>query len=423
MGRSIVLYTLIPEAEEGTRLPIGAATRARWRLGSAVDWLRWRHGGRFGFKSYRFERFLCSNLGDMAVRRAVAEEIARRAAPGVEVRQVRWGSLTPALVEDINRSADLMVIAGGGYLSADREGRLIARCRRDIALFERLTVPLVSFGIGLNVNLEDREQAEELRLSQEARAALGAFARRHSLLGVRDRFTQSALAEASGRPIALAPDPVFFLDPGPDLRIAARRGKVGKPTIGVNLAFHGRHPEIGLARNFARYVAILKRLRQHTGCRFVYFQHSDAERLVFRLLEAEGLVEDCHGADGPAATLAAYGEVDLVIGEMMHAAIMALSAGTPVVSIGYDVKHRSLFELLDLRDWLVDPLVEPLEDLEARALQILADPGAAGARLLRAVGRLEAPYEAFSKEVGDVMEQLRLTSAAARPEPGEALRA
>lgn len=102
---------------------------------------------------------------------------------------------------------------------------------------------------------------------------------------------------------------------------------------------------------------------------------------------------------------------------------MALSAGTPVVSIGYDVKHRSLFELLDLRDWLVDPLVEPLEDLEARALQILADPGAAGARLLRAVGRLEAPYEAFSKEVGDVMEQLRLTSAAARPEPGEALRA
>lgn len=427
MARNVVLYTLVPEAEEHARLAFAAPTRLRWRLGNLLDGLRWRCVRDFRFKSYRYERFRCSNLGDVAVRAAVAAELARRLDPGVAVRQLRWGSLTPDSLEEINRTADLLVIAGGGYLSADRQGELIPRCRADLELFRRLRVPLVSFGIGLNMNLEDRQQAEDPRLSETARGAVGEFVRRHALLAVRDPFTRRQLAEASGQDVRLAPDPVFFLEPGPALRRVAAgeggRGGAGRPPrVGINLAFHGRHLEAGLARSFPRYLEILKRLRRD-GCRLVYFRHSDPERLPLGLLAAEGLVDECVEGDRPGQRIAAYAGVDLVIGEMMHAAIMALAAGTPVLSVGYDVKHRALFELLGLQDWLVDPLVEPLDTLGPRAAAILGDLPGARARLLSAVGRLEAPHGGFGEALEALLHRLGLGAAPASPMGGEAMRA
>lgn len=409
----LVLYTLAPEQEAPERLRLPVLMRLSFALGNLRDQLRWRRSRQFGFRSYRYERFLCSNRGDAAVRAAIAGELARHLSPQVPVRQLRWGSLTPALVEEINRSADLMVIAGGGYLAADRQGDLIPRCRRDLALLERLRVPLVSFGIGLNVNLEDPAQAAAPRLAPEAEAALARFVSRHSLLGVRDRFTQARLAEAAGQAVRLVPDPVFFLEPGPALRrerlaTAAEARPGGAPTIGLNLAFHGALPERNLTRNFEGYLAILKRLRARTGCRFVYFQHADAERVVYRLLRREGLVAGRVAGPGPADLLAAYGRMDLVISEMMHAAIMPLSSGTPVVSIGYDIKHRALFELLGLKDWLVDTMVEPLDTVEARALAILGDAPGARARLGASLAAIEPRYAAFVQDLCGLLAGLGL---------------
>lgn len=411
MARSIVLYTLVPSEEEGRRLPRPLVSRVRYGLGNALDQFRWSVGRRFVFKSYRFERFACSNIGDIAVRSAVAQHLSTHLAQDVGVTEVRWGRLTPALVEEINRTASLMVIAGGGYLAADREGNLTPRSQADMALIEQLAVPVVSFGIGLNVNLKDAEQAADPRLSTEAKDSLGRFVSKHALLGVRDPFTQRSLSDASGQDVPIVPDPVFFLDPGPDLRSRQRDAPQARPTIGLNFAFHGPHVGGNLARNLARYIEILGRLREETGCRFVYFPHSDPERLVFRLLRAEGLVSEQANANSPAGLIAEYGKVDLVISEMMHSAIMALSAGTPVISVGYDVKHRALFEMLGLREWLVDPMVDPLDRVMERALELLGDWTAKRELLLRKTKGLEQPFRCFSDDLGGLVKRLELAAA------------
>ncbi len=415
MTPEIVLYTLVPEGEATRRLPIPSGMRLRFRFGDLLDSLRWRTGGRFAFRSYRYERFLCSNRGDAAVRAAVAAETSRRLPPGCRVRQLRWGSLSPEGIEAINREASALVVAGGGYLSADAEGRLAPRCLNDIELFERLSVPLVSFGIGLNVNIEGAGQGGRPRLDDRAASSLARFVRRHALLGVRDPVTRDCLERVSGRQVRLAPDPVFFLEPGPRLR-SARAGKAAAggagdagagPVIGLNFAFHGELPERNLARNLGDYIAMLRRLRRRSGCRFVYFRHADPERLVARLLRRAGLLDGLVEDPDPSAMIAAYGGVDLVIGEMMHSAIMALAAGTPVVSVGYDVKHRALFDLLGLEGWLVEGDRRPAEAVEARALDLLDDLASARRDAGRAVAALESPYGTFARDYGALLDGLQ----------------
>lgn len=405
MPRRIVLYTLVPSDEQQQPLTRSLRTRTSYALGNAMDRLDWRLRRRFAFKPYRFERFRCSNIGDMAVRAAVADVLAEHLDAEVVVEELRWGRLTAECVEEINRSASLMLIAGGGYLAANRRGELTPFARSDLERLEQLAVPLVSFGIGLNVNLKDSADGGKPTLSGQARVALGRFADRHALLGVRDPFTRGELAPTAGREVTMIPDPVFFLRPGPAMRAAPRAAPGDKPLVGLNFAFHGPHVAGNLARNFGRYLQILGRLRERTGCRFVYFPHSDPERLVFELLRTEGLVERCANFDSPSELIEAYGQVDLLIGEMMHAAIMALSAGTPVVSVGYDVKHRALFELLDLGHLHLDPLREPLEEVETRAAAVLADWTAERRRVVERLGVLAEPYDDFSAKFAATLRQ------------------
>lgn len=47
-----------------------------------------------------------------------------------------------------------------------------------------------------------------------------------------------------------------------------------------------------------------------------------------------------------------YGDHDAVIATRMHAAIMALCSGTPVLPIAYEFKTNELFEQLGLREWV-----------------------------------------------------------------------
>ncbi|MEX2631221.1 MAG: polysaccharide pyruvyl transferase family protein [Tistlia sp.] len=402
----IVLYTLVPSGE-ARPLMRSPQTRLRYALGNAVDHVDWRVRRRFAFKPYRFERFRCSNIGDAAVRATVAQQTTAGLAAEVPIEEIQWGRLTADRIARINAEGSPVVIAGGGYLAADSSGELMPFVEHDFELFERLEAPLVSFGIGLNVNRELGFASERPSLTRQAIELLGRFADRHALIAVRDAFTCESLARASGRDILVIPDPVFFMDPAPALRGAARAAPGRRPVVGLNFAFHGPHVAGNLARHFPRYLSILKKLRNRTGCRFVYFAHSDPERLVYRLLRAEGLVDERADADSPAALLSAYGRVDVVIGEMMHCAIMAMAAGTPVVSVGYDVKHRGLFDLLGLPHWHLDPLAEPLEVLEERTAALLSDWSAERATLVERLAALEPSYRAFTAQFAELLARLR----------------
>lgn len=56
----------------------------------------------------------------------------------------------------------------------------------------------------------------------------------------------------------------------------------------------------------------------------------------------------------PEALLDLLGGFDLVVATRMHVAILALSAGTPVLPIAYEFKTRALFGRLGLGEWVQD---------------------------------------------------------------------
>ena len=56
----------------------------------------------------------------------------------------------------------------------------------------------------------------------------------------------------------------------------------------------------------------------------------------------------------PTELIAELGTFDAVVATRMHAGILALSAGTPVLAIDYEDKARRLFGQLGVPDWSVD---------------------------------------------------------------------
>jgi colanic acid/amylovoran biosynthesis protein len=56
----------------------------------------------------------------------------------------------------------------------------------------------------------------------------------------------------------------------------------------------------------------------------------------------------------PARLIDAFAGFDMVVATRMHAAILALAAGTPVLAIAYEFKTRQLFARLGLDDFTLD---------------------------------------------------------------------
>ena len=75
----------------------------------------------------------------------------------------------------------------------------------------------------------------------------------------------------------------------------------------------------------------------------------------------------------PADLMRAYAQVDLLVATRLHAGILALCAGTPVLPIAYEFKTWEVFQDLGFADWVTD--IEDItgEDLVRRLDQVLAE--------------------------------------------------
>jgi colanic acid/amylovoran biosynthesis protein len=81
----------------------------------------------------------------------------------------------------------------------------------------------------------------------------------------------------------------------------------------------------------------------------------------------------------PEALIAAYCSFDLLVATRMHAAILALIAGTPVVGIAYEAKTTRLFANLGLPEMAV-----PIEDADGERLHRMVDDALTRRQALRA---------------------------------------
>jgi colanic acid/amylovoran biosynthesis protein len=84
-------------------------------------------------------------------------------------------------------------------------------------------------------------------------------------------------------------------------------------------------------------------------------------------------VETLGAAEGIEEAVAQFARADVLVSSRMHAAIMALFAGTPSLVVGYEEKVKGVFERLGLSDWVIDPRAMPAGGELASSLAALAN--------------------------------------------------
>jgi colanic acid/amylovoran biosynthesis protein len=77
----------------------------------------------------------------------------------------------------------------------------------------------------------------------------------------------------------------------------------------------------------------------------------------------------------PAELRAILGGCDAVVATRMHAAILAMLAGTPALAVGYEAKSRELYARMNLAEWCLDIAGADVDNLPERAGALL-DRGA-----------------------------------------------
>ena len=199
------------------------------------------------------------------------------------------------------------------------------------------------------------------RVFRESRATL-----------LRDARSQREVAAlAPETPTSVRADAAFALADAETLAAAPGRSWPSQPTVAVSVRdwphFVSGPSDAGMARYRASVAAGVERLVRAHGARVRFlstcqgtpgYRYDDsAVALQIRDLmpaDVRRSVEVDREMHRPDGVLAAYGDADLVVATRMHAAILALCAGTPVLPVAYQFKTQELFDALGLGDWVTD---------------------------------------------------------------------
>lgn len=297
------------------------------------------------------------NKGDWAIVVA-AQELLKARWPRVKI--IDWPltvlkGATPAEIKKINQ-ADLVVIGGGGIFYS-------YWLPFSLAVIAAIKKPIILFGVGYirEVGAPD--------LSREAVKSAVALVKKAQAVGVRDFRTKEFLVRngAMAGKIKVIGDPAALLRerwPGEaTIKKLALAGGREQIRIGLNLNYSGWlgfgkwRPDILKA-----YQEVAEYFQKEYGgavgadVEFYYLKHHPGEDKIYRELKIRNL--KMVGLK-PAEQKYVYGQLDLVIGMMLHVGVMAFGAGTPEISVAYDLRNHSFAEFIGCPE-----LVVALRDLK-----------------------------------------------------------
>jgi len=272
------------------------------------------------------------------------------------------------------READAVIAMPGGYLLADDPRQvdwIWALAPLVIANALRVPTILASCSIG--------------PLPPVQRGAATRILRRARLIQLREGRS-AVWAESLGAPrerTAVVPDLAWLIAPADrlpeavdaEIRAAAA---AGGPLVGIVVrdapARKGVGREVGRDALVRAFAELADRLVEERGARIVFGPQalvgpvSDVEiahRVVRRMRHPEAASVVAADLD-PAQLATLYGRLRLLVTVRMHAGILAMTAGTPCVAVGYGLKHTGTMEGLGIGD-----LVLPLEGIEEGRLSAL----------------------------------------------------
>lgn len=401
----ILLYTLIPAEREFEPIRRTPFQFLRNRARRFLDLATWRITGIWRAHYSTFEDHNNSNRGDIAIRVGVRRQLERQFADRtLAIDEVAWGDLGRA-ISAAPEPYDLIVIAGGGYLFADPQGRLPPRFAADVEALAGTSAPVAAVSIGLNhlIMPGTHNAPKVFAFHRDQHALIHRFIDRVELLSVRDEATHAALtaiAPACGQVII---DPAFLLVSTFDVERRRKRARGGSAlAVGLNIFFHGNHATTINSRLLRKMVHALQAFAAETPTRFYYFVHSDSEHAIVDALRLWGLSIEV--VEGDADTmLTAYRRLDIHIGQMLHSTILAMAVGVPTLAIAYDTKSAAFFDLFGLGRICIDATTLNSDRLLA-AMRLLVKERDAVATVISARGAaLRTDAAGFYKRIADMV--------------------
>ena len=309
------------------------------------------------------------NVGDVAISETIRRLLVQ-AAPDCIFSNVDWGDIEALRAVHRSKPIDLLVVAGSGYFQFDSAGRLAPHLEQARRFLAETGIRYAFFGVGINQPFSVDMQGAGIDPEPASAALLRALLEGADLISVRDDYSADLLAAYTEKAVHMVGDPALHVATALGLE-QHKPGRNGAPLIGINLSFHGPTSNRLLLENLSAYVDALLDIQRRTGCRFRYIVHHGSEYPIPRLLRRRGVELDIVHAALPA-TAAAYRDLDLHIGGMLHSCILSASSGTPWIAIAYDIKHHGFNACMGMDGYCLNaPGFDPAR-LSALALQALA---------------------------------------------------
>lgn len=287
-----------------------------------------------------------NNKGDVAIVLAVQEQLKR------EFPKAKIFNFPVEVLKDYNQKkidrlnqSDLIIFGGGGlfyhyFLPYNQ------------AVIKALKVPLVIFGVGYIQEI-GAPSLDKVKLD-----SLLALVGKASLVGVRDFYTRDFLLKnkITSTKIKVIGDPAILLKEKKlslkDEKIFNLRNKKNIK-IGLNLNYSGwlgfgqwREDILNSYRLVANYFQT-----HFPAVQIYYLKHHPGEDNIYKELKIPNLkIIDL----APAEQKYVYGQLDLVIGMMLHASVLAFGALTPEINVAYDIRNYSFAKFIACPELVVN---------------------------------------------------------------------
>jgi len=277
------------------------------------------------------------NKGDVGIVLAVQELLFQK-FPGCQIKDFPLTILQDGKkkeITDINK-ADLVVIGGGGifysyFLPYNKK------------IIKAIKKPIILFGVGYI------REVDAPKLSSRAINSATFLIQQAKLVGVRDNNTKKFFVQhgADKNKIKVIGDPAILLsEKKSNLKLN------GQIKIGLNLNYSGW---LGFGRwqsdILPAYQEIAEYFQRKYQAQVYYLQHHPGEDKIYPELKIKNL-EVINLP--PHQQKYIYGQLDLIVGMMLHVGVMALGAGTPEISVAYDLRNYSFAKFINHSELVVD---------------------------------------------------------------------
>ncbi len=294
-----------------------------------------------------------NNKGDRAIVLAV-QELLRQQFKHCWISNFSVALLKKGGAADLKKinSADLVVIGGGGIFYS-------YFLPYSLDFIKGIKKPIVILGAGYirEIGAPALSPASAQSVAQLVKAA--------ALVGVRDNNTKKFLVAQGVLPatVEVIGDPAILLKekkPRGFNSIEGNRKTSNQVPIriGLNLNYSGwlgfgqwRADILGAYQEVTDYFQKKYGEPNGSGVEFYYFKHHPSEDNIYPALK----IRDLKIVDlAPREQKYVYGKMDLVVGMMLHAGVLSVGAGTPAISVAYDLRNYSFAEFIGCPELVVD---------------------------------------------------------------------